>query len=251
MTSLDSLRREIDTLDAELVALLNRRATMAKAIGEVKREQGCDLYVPSREREVLDKVCGLNRGPLPNHRIADIYRSIMTASLALEGMSSILVLDHSAMSAAVSRYVGRDATLLTHVSEAELIEAWKAGNANYAAWPAAMADPDGALWLEILSGRAMLIGGIIEAAELILFMRRMDPQVALKDVHIAVIRPRLEVEAWRNVTTILGTLPEWWGGVDDASGTPVLLARVASRDESARLVSSLGPWVEHIALLQV
>ncbi|MCB1069884.1 MAG: chorismate mutase [Verrucomicrobia bacterium] len=251
MTSLDALRRQIDALDAELVALLNRRAAIAKAIGEVKREKGCDLYVPSREREVLDKVCGLNRGPLPNHRIADIYRSIMTASLALEGMSSILVLDHSAIPAAVLRYVGRDATMLTHANESELIGAWKAGNANYAAWPAAMADPDGALWGEILAGRAMLIGGITEAEELILFMRRMDPQVALKEVHIAVIRPRLEAEAWQQVTTMLGTLPEWWGGVDDASGTPVLLARVASRDESAHLVSSLGPWVDHIALLQL
>lgn len=77
-------RQTIDNVDAELVALLNRRAEAARAIGERKRADGAPIYVPHREQQVFERVCGLNRGPLPDAALRSIWREIMSASLALE-----------------------------------------------------------------------------------------------------------------------------------------------------------------------
>ncbi len=78
------LRQEIDAIDEEIVALLNRRAAAALAVGEVKRETGRSLYAPEREREVYERLARLNRGPFPTDALQNVYREIMSASLALE-----------------------------------------------------------------------------------------------------------------------------------------------------------------------
>ncbi len=82
--SLDQLRQRIDELDAELVRLLNERTRAAMDIGRVKQESGAEIYVPAREKAVLDRVTSLNKGPLHNTSVTAIYREIMSASLALE-----------------------------------------------------------------------------------------------------------------------------------------------------------------------
>jgi chorismate mutase/prephenate dehydratase len=81
---LDALRKEIDQLDAELVRLLNERLKHAQQIGELKAKGDGEVYVPAREKAVLDRVRSLNKGPLPALALQSIYREIMSASLALE-----------------------------------------------------------------------------------------------------------------------------------------------------------------------
>jgi len=83
-SSLESLRRRIDALDAELVRLLNERTRLAVEIGKLKETQQGEVYVPSREKEVLERVLELNGGPLTRESLLGIYREIMSASLALE-----------------------------------------------------------------------------------------------------------------------------------------------------------------------
>ncbi len=82
--SLDEIRKRIDELDARLVQLLNERTEAAMEIGRVKQETGQEIYVPSREKAVLDRVVSLNQGPLNNDSVMAIYREIMSAALALE-----------------------------------------------------------------------------------------------------------------------------------------------------------------------
>ena len=81
---LDDLRRRIDALDGDLVRLLNDRTKIALQIGEVKRKSGGEVYVPAREKAVLDRVARLNDGPLPAESVQSVYREIMSAALALE-----------------------------------------------------------------------------------------------------------------------------------------------------------------------
>ncbi|MCK5363653.1 MAG: chorismate mutase, partial [Gammaproteobacteria bacterium] len=51
---LEAIRNEIDGLDKELLALLNRRAGLAKKVAQVKDGGGSPLYYrPEREAEVL------------------------------------------------------------------------------------------------------------------------------------------------------------------------------------------------------
>ncbi len=82
--NLDEYRTEIDRLDETILRLLNERAVCAVDVGRIKRKAGLPLYVPSREREVLDRLVRMNPGPLTEKMIQAVYREIMSAALAME-----------------------------------------------------------------------------------------------------------------------------------------------------------------------
>src|SRR5437868_11945944 len=77
--NLGQLRIEIDTVDRELLGLLNRRATLAGEVGEIKRAEGSAVFRPEREAQVINTLQGLNPGPLLQANVATIWREIMSA----------------------------------------------------------------------------------------------------------------------------------------------------------------------------
>ena len=81
---LKSLREEIDGIDGELLRLLNLRAQKAREIGEIKRGEGLPLYIPHREREVLEGLVKANPGPFPSRALEVIFREVISACLALQ-----------------------------------------------------------------------------------------------------------------------------------------------------------------------
>jgi len=81
---LDRLRTSINEIDAELVKLLNQRAKNVVRVGQLKRGSGIPIYAPHRESEVLARVIGLSRGPLPERTVEAVYRELMSGSFALE-----------------------------------------------------------------------------------------------------------------------------------------------------------------------
>ena len=83
-TALQALRERIDSVDAELLALLNRRAQLALEVGELKKREGSVVFRPEREAQVIDGLKQRNAGPLKTESIAPIWREIMSASRALE-----------------------------------------------------------------------------------------------------------------------------------------------------------------------
>ena len=81
------LRGRIDALDAALVEMMNERARVAVQIGNAKRQAGgpdAPVYVPSREKAVLDKIRHLNKGPLPDRSLEAVWREIMSGSVRLQ-----------------------------------------------------------------------------------------------------------------------------------------------------------------------
>jgi chorismate mutase/prephenate dehydratase len=81
---LAALRREIDALDAEILSLLNRRATIAKVVGEAKEKSGGAIFRPEREAQVMKGLEEGNAGPLKSEHIRAIYREVMSACRDLE-----------------------------------------------------------------------------------------------------------------------------------------------------------------------
>jgi chorismate mutase/prephenate dehydratase len=81
---LPALRTQIDAVDRELLALLNRRAGLALAVGELKKREGSVVFRPEREAQVIDGLKAGNAGPLQNSSVAPIWREIMSACRALE-----------------------------------------------------------------------------------------------------------------------------------------------------------------------
>ncbi|HET7793942.1 MAG TPA: prephenate dehydratase [Rhizobacter sp.] len=78
------LRTQIDEVDRELLALLNRRAQLAQHVGEVKKKEGSVAFRPEREAQVIDGMKAANPGPLKTESVAPIWREIMSACRALE-----------------------------------------------------------------------------------------------------------------------------------------------------------------------
>ncbi|MEM7391091.1 MAG: prephenate dehydratase [Verrucomicrobiota bacterium] len=90
--SLEDLRAEIDRLDQQLVRVLNERVSHALEIGRLKNKDRSAVYVPAREKQVLDRVSSYNDGPLTDSMLHAIYREIMSGSIALERKISIAYL---------------------------------------------------------------------------------------------------------------------------------------------------------------
>ncbi len=82
--TLEDIRRQIDTIDRELLDLLGRRADLVHEVGLIKKRDGLQIYAPEREEALLRRLIEMNRGRLPEKSIRAIFREIMSAALALE-----------------------------------------------------------------------------------------------------------------------------------------------------------------------
>ena len=81
------LRAEIDDLDRRIVALLNQRADLTRAVLHEKMAMGRRaIRDREREREVLLRVSIANEGPLPQVHLLGIYRRLIAAARALEAI---------------------------------------------------------------------------------------------------------------------------------------------------------------------
>jgi len=83
-TRLKPLRERIDAIDAQLMALLNQRASVALEVGEVKKHYNAPVFRPERELQVIARLQESSAGPLRNDHISAIWREIMAASRSLE-----------------------------------------------------------------------------------------------------------------------------------------------------------------------
>ncbi len=84
MDDLEQLRRHIDVLDEQLVALLNQRAECALAIGRLKEAAGLPVYQPTREADVLANVRSHNAGPLDAAAMTRLFERIIDEARRLE-----------------------------------------------------------------------------------------------------------------------------------------------------------------------
>jgi chorismate mutase/prephenate dehydratase len=87
-TSLAGLRRQIDAVDRELLALLNRRARLALEAGRRKRAAGQGLRDPGREEQVLAGARTRNGGPLSAAAIERLFRAIVAESCRMQARVS-------------------------------------------------------------------------------------------------------------------------------------------------------------------
>lgn len=135
--TLEQLRAEIDALDAGIVEALNRRATIAAAVGRLKASQDRDFHVPSREREVYQRVARLNQGPLPEEALRSIFREIMSACLALESPVHVAFLGPPATFThlAAQQQFGLSAQLVPQKSIPAVFEEVEKGRALYGVVP--------------------------------------------------------------------------------------------------------------------
>jgi len=73
-------REKIDLIDKKLITLLNQRLRIALEIGKTKKEMRENIYDPRREKEVLEKLKLINKGPLKEGDLKKIFGIIMRVS---------------------------------------------------------------------------------------------------------------------------------------------------------------------------
>ncbi|MDD2479069.1 MAG: prephenate dehydratase [Victivallaceae bacterium] len=84
---INQLRDKIDQLDQQIVKLINERYQHVKGIGAIKQAENQPIYVPEREKRVLDMVCAINEeyaGLVKPETLRAIYREIMSGAINLE-----------------------------------------------------------------------------------------------------------------------------------------------------------------------
>ncbi len=82
--SVDNERKKIDSIDEQILELLNERARISQHIGKIKKKEGQGIYSPEREKEVLERLRSMNQGPITLQAIDAIYREVMSSSISLE-----------------------------------------------------------------------------------------------------------------------------------------------------------------------
>ncbi|MDR2399590.1 MAG: bifunctional 3-deoxy-7-phosphoheptulonate synthase/chorismate mutase [Endomicrobium sp.] len=78
MSNLECARKLIDRVDKEIVKLINKRARLALNLAKFKNKEKSNVYVPSREREVLNKVIS-SKSFLTKESLKSIYTEIINA----------------------------------------------------------------------------------------------------------------------------------------------------------------------------
>jgi len=82
--TLDEIRSDIDSIDAELVRLLSQRVTLAQEVGRVKGRDQRPFFTPERERAIYERLREINPGPLQTKQLIAVFREIISAARAAE-----------------------------------------------------------------------------------------------------------------------------------------------------------------------
>ena len=88
-TSLDELRRKIDTVDDSILELLKKRTDLVKQIGVLKNSQQTNIYRPSREALLLRRLLAQNSGDFSAASLIRVWKEIIGTSTQMQGGLSI------------------------------------------------------------------------------------------------------------------------------------------------------------------
>src|SRR5699024_5010268 len=80
----DELRDELDSLNLDILNLVNKRAKLVQDIGEIKGKQRTQRFDPVRERDMLDHIISKKNGPFKNATIEHIFKEIFKEGLEVQ-----------------------------------------------------------------------------------------------------------------------------------------------------------------------
>ncbi|MDZ4788401.1 MAG: prephenate dehydratase [Blastochloris sp.] len=82
--NLQDIRKKIDHIDTQVLALLNERTGLAKEVGQIKKASGQAVFAPEREELLLNQLEKKNKGPISHSTLRAIYREILSASRSMQ-----------------------------------------------------------------------------------------------------------------------------------------------------------------------
>ncbi len=91
-TRLDTVREKINSIDEQIVELLNARAELSLEVGQIKSKADSNVFKPFREKELLQSLGRQNTGPLPDEHLQAIYTEILSSSRRMQRPQSVAYL---------------------------------------------------------------------------------------------------------------------------------------------------------------
>ena len=85
---LEELRIETDAIDAEIMALLNKRVSLAVEIGTVKAKTGTPVVDVGNAIRILNRVSRMNEGLMRADTVEAIFRPILEESRRIQREAS-------------------------------------------------------------------------------------------------------------------------------------------------------------------
>jgi chorismate mutase/prephenate dehydratase len=135
--AVDELRNELDHLDLEIVDAINRRATIAKQIGELKQGNSQGIFDPQREAQVVQQAIAHNPGPLGDEAVRAVFRELVSGSRAVQKRQRVAYLGPEftfSHLAAIERF-GQSAELVPVRTIAAVFEEVERGQAQFGVVP--------------------------------------------------------------------------------------------------------------------
>ncbi|HCL56794.1 MAG TPA: prephenate dehydratase [Spirochaetia bacterium] len=81
--SIDEYRKKIDSIDENIIHLLTERVKCAEEIGKIKKSQNLPIFVPSREKAILERLVKINP-EFPPSLVRQIFKEIISYSRSRE-----------------------------------------------------------------------------------------------------------------------------------------------------------------------
>jgi chorismate mutase/prephenate dehydratase len=135
--SIESHRARMDRINLEILKLLSERASHANEIGRIKHDRGAAIYLPAREREVIEAMIAANPGPLSSEHIGRIYMEIISACRALEHVPRVAYLgpEHTYSHEAARGAFGGSVEFAPQASFAAVFQEVQNGRADFGVVP--------------------------------------------------------------------------------------------------------------------
>ena len=135
--NIEELRTRIDSIDDQVVELLNERSRVVLEVGKLKSGNNMEFHVPGRERQIYERLLSHNAGPFPNDALRSIYREIISACLSLESPMKVAFLGPKATFShlATMQQFGLSAELVPLKSIPSVFEEVEKGRALYGVVP--------------------------------------------------------------------------------------------------------------------
>ncbi len=135
--SIESHRVRMDRINLEILKLLSERASHANEIGRIKHSSGVAVYMPAREREIIEGMVGANPGPLSSEHIARIFTEIISACRALEHVPRVAYLgpEHTYSHEAARGAFGGSVEFAPQASFAGVFQEVQNGRADFGVVP--------------------------------------------------------------------------------------------------------------------
>jgi chorismate mutase/prephenate dehydratase len=76
-THIGRLRLSIDEIDEKILELINQRLSLAKKVGNFKKQGGIQIKDRNREKEIMERLLEKNNGPVSDDGLRNIFDAII------------------------------------------------------------------------------------------------------------------------------------------------------------------------------